>query len=269
MESAITLWQFLLQLLLDQKHEHLICWTSNDGEFKLLKAEEVAKLWGLRKNKTNMNYDKLSRALRYYYDKLIPEYLEMGREKKIVENVCKTLQKASENNPLGRFGVQQMATGLCLGAEGLTRASLQAFGPGCSLETCGMTLPKESQIGARHPSACAPARLPAASRKGSKVPSPSGPIPTASPATAPPAGEGPLINIPLSVEREPGGDKTPHPARSSRGPRGGGKMPLTSCSLGFSGGVGAPGAAGRGALRSRPGENLEGRLALQLYSARE
>ncbi|XP_030179302.1 ETS domain-containing protein Elk-3 isoform X3 [Lynx canadensis] len=69
MESAITLWQFLLQLLLDQKHEHLICWTSSDGEFKLLKAEEVAKLWGLRKNKTNMNYDKLSRALRYYYDK--------------------------------------------------------------------------------------------------------------------------------------------------------------------------------------------------------
>uniref|UniRef100_A0A8C8VWU2 ELK3, member of ETS oncogene family n=1 Tax=Peromyscus maniculatus bairdii TaxID=230844 RepID=A0A8C8VWU2_PERMB len=71
MESAITLWQFLLHLLLDQKHEHLICWTSNDGEFKLLKAEEVAKLWGLRKNKTNMNYDKLSRALRYYYDKNI------------------------------------------------------------------------------------------------------------------------------------------------------------------------------------------------------
>ncbi|XP_040836417.1 ETS domain-containing protein Elk-3 [Ochotona curzoniae] len=71
MESAITLWQFLLQLLLDHKHEHLICWTSNDGEFKLLKAEEVAKLWGLRKNKTNMNYDKLSRALRYYYDKNI------------------------------------------------------------------------------------------------------------------------------------------------------------------------------------------------------
>ncbi|XP_070784936.1 ETS domain-containing protein Elk-3 [Enoplosus armatus] len=71
MESSITLWQFLLQLLVDQSHKHLICWTSNDGEFKLLKSEEVAKLWGLRKNKTNMNYDKLSRALRYYYDKNI------------------------------------------------------------------------------------------------------------------------------------------------------------------------------------------------------
>uniref|UniRef100_A0A667WZ66 ETS transcription factor ELK3 n=1 Tax=Myripristis murdjan TaxID=586833 RepID=A0A667WZ66_9TELE len=69
MESSITLWQFLLQLLLDQSHKHLICWTSSDGEFKLLRSEEVAKLWGLRKNKTNMNYDKLSRALRYYYDK--------------------------------------------------------------------------------------------------------------------------------------------------------------------------------------------------------
>ncbi|XP_068443053.1 ETS domain-containing protein Elk-3 [Clinocottus analis] len=71
MESSITLWQFLLQLLIDQSHKHLICWTSNDGEFKLLKSEDVAKLWGLRKNKTNMNYDKLSRALRYYYDKNI------------------------------------------------------------------------------------------------------------------------------------------------------------------------------------------------------
>ncbi|XP_051889729.1 ETS domain-containing protein Elk-3 isoform X2 [Pristis pectinata] len=80
MESAITLWQFLLQLLLDQKHEHLICWTSNDGEFKLLKAEEVAKLWGLRKNKTNMNYDKLSRALRYYYDKMDPLTPDSSRD---------------------------------------------------------------------------------------------------------------------------------------------------------------------------------------------
>uniref|UniRef100_W5NBC2 ETS transcription factor ELK1 n=1 Tax=Lepisosteus oculatus TaxID=7918 RepID=W5NBC2_LEPOC len=71
MDPSITLWQFLLHLLEDQSHRHLISWTSSDGEFKLLDAEEVARLWGLRKNKTNMNYDKLSRALRYYYDKNI------------------------------------------------------------------------------------------------------------------------------------------------------------------------------------------------------
>ncbi|XP_029467736.1 ETS domain-containing protein Elk-1 [Rhinatrema bivittatum] len=71
MDPSVTLWQFLLQLLEEQSNEHLISWTSNDGEFKLVDAEEVARLWGLRKNKTNMNYDKLSRALRYYYDKNI------------------------------------------------------------------------------------------------------------------------------------------------------------------------------------------------------
>ncbi|KAK1799974.1 hypothetical protein P4O66_006120, partial [Electrophorus voltai] len=71
MDSSVTLWQFLLQLLLDPSNDQLICWTNEDGEFKLLQAEEVAKLWGARKNKPSMNYDKLSRALRYYYDKNI------------------------------------------------------------------------------------------------------------------------------------------------------------------------------------------------------
>uniref|UniRef100_A0A8B9PPH7 ETS transcription factor ELK4 n=1 Tax=Apteryx owenii TaxID=8824 RepID=A0A8B9PPH7_APTOW len=69
MDSAITLWQFLLQLLQEPQNKNIICWTSNDGEFKLLQAEEVARLWGIRKNKPSMNYDKLSRALRYYYVK--------------------------------------------------------------------------------------------------------------------------------------------------------------------------------------------------------
>ena len=71
MDSAITLWQFLLQLLQKPQNKHMICWTSNDGQFKLLQAEEVARLWGIRKNKPNMNYDKLSRALRYYYVKVV------------------------------------------------------------------------------------------------------------------------------------------------------------------------------------------------------
>uniref|UniRef100_A0A0E9UUR1 ETS domain-containing protein n=1 Tax=Anguilla anguilla TaxID=7936 RepID=A0A0E9UUR1_ANGAN len=38
-------------------------------EFKLIEPEEVARLWGMQKNRPAMNYDKLSRSLRYYYEK--------------------------------------------------------------------------------------------------------------------------------------------------------------------------------------------------------
>ena len=64
----IQLWQFLLELLTDHHYMHIISWVGDYGEFKLKDAEMVANLWGQRKGKPHMNYDKLSRALRYYYD---------------------------------------------------------------------------------------------------------------------------------------------------------------------------------------------------------
>ena len=69
-DSNVTLWEFLLELLLDEESQNLISWTNYEGEFRLHQSEEVARLWGLRKKRNNMNYDKLSRALRYYYDKV-------------------------------------------------------------------------------------------------------------------------------------------------------------------------------------------------------
>lgn len=64
----IQLWQFLLELLTDKTRRSVIHWIGSEGEFKFADPDMVAKLWGNRKNKPNMNYEKLTRALRYYYD---------------------------------------------------------------------------------------------------------------------------------------------------------------------------------------------------------
>ncbi|XDV40724.1 hypothetical protein PO909_009746 [Leuciscus waleckii] len=69
--GQIQLWQFLLELLSDSNNSAIITWEGTNGEFKMTDPDEVAKRWGERKSKPNMNYDKLSRALRYYYDKNI------------------------------------------------------------------------------------------------------------------------------------------------------------------------------------------------------
>ena len=65
--GQIQLWQFLLELLTDKDHRNKIHWIGEEGEFEFEYPEAVARLWGIRKNKPGMNYDKLSRALRYYH----------------------------------------------------------------------------------------------------------------------------------------------------------------------------------------------------------
>ncbi|XP_048861304.1 protein C-ets-1 isoform X3 [Brienomyrus brachyistius] len=69
--GPIQLWQFLLELLTDKSCQTFISWTGDGWEFKLSDPDEVARRWGKRKNKPKMNYEKLSRGLRYYYDKNI------------------------------------------------------------------------------------------------------------------------------------------------------------------------------------------------------
>ena len=64
------LWDFLQQLLNDsqQRYTSYITWKDKDtGVFKIVDPAGLAKLWGIQKNHLSMNYDKMSRALRYYY----------------------------------------------------------------------------------------------------------------------------------------------------------------------------------------------------------
>ncbi|XP_040513241.1 ETS domain-containing transcription factor ERF-like, partial [Gallus gallus] len=67
----IQLWHFILELLRQERYRHVIAWQGDYGEFVIKDPDEVARLWGARKCKPHMNYDKLSRALRYYYNKRI------------------------------------------------------------------------------------------------------------------------------------------------------------------------------------------------------
>lgn len=73
--GSLQLWQFLLRLLESKPNNgDIIEWTRrSSAEFKLLNPEEVARLWGISKNRPTMNYDKLSRSLRYYYERGIME----------------------------------------------------------------------------------------------------------------------------------------------------------------------------------------------------
>lgn len=67
-KNIVHLWEFLLELLAEENCRSLITWIRKDfGEFKLQNPEGVAKRWGMLKGKQGMNYGKLSRALRYYY----------------------------------------------------------------------------------------------------------------------------------------------------------------------------------------------------------
>ena len=65
--GPIQLWQFLLEQLTDSRCQSFIAWTGNGWEFKLSDPDEVARRWGMRKNKPKMNYEKLSRGLRYVH----------------------------------------------------------------------------------------------------------------------------------------------------------------------------------------------------------
>lgn len=68
--NTLHLWEFLLELLEDERYEPLISWTRKEaGEFKIKRQEDVAHKWGRLKQRASMNYDKLSRSLRYYYHK--------------------------------------------------------------------------------------------------------------------------------------------------------------------------------------------------------
>ncbi|XP_054476466.1 ETS homologous factor [Anoplopoma fimbria] len=75
------LWEFIRDILLNpERNPGLIKWEDRtEGVFRFLKSEAVALLWGKKKNNSSMTYEKLSRAMRYYYKREILERVDGRR----------------------------------------------------------------------------------------------------------------------------------------------------------------------------------------------
>ncbi|XP_061583960.1 ETS-related transcription factor Elf-3 [Cololabis saira] len=75
------LWEFIRDILTNpEKNQGLMKWEDRrEGVFKFLKSEAVAQMWGQKKKNSSMTYEKLSRAMRYYYKREILERVDGRR----------------------------------------------------------------------------------------------------------------------------------------------------------------------------------------------
>ncbi|KAK6027148.1 Ets-domain protein [Ostertagia ostertagi] len=80
--GTVHLWHFIRELLDHPNKQYGSCvrWVDRDeGTFKIESSHHLARFWGQRKNRAQMNYDKLSRSLRQYYKKgLLCDLLIVG-----------------------------------------------------------------------------------------------------------------------------------------------------------------------------------------------
>ncbi|XP_008284349.1 transcription factor ETV7 isoform X2 [Stegastes partitus] len=62
------LWDYVYQLLCDDRYQEYIRWEEPERlVFRVVDPNGLARLWGNHKNRDNMTYEKMSRALRHYY----------------------------------------------------------------------------------------------------------------------------------------------------------------------------------------------------------
>lgn len=70
LHTGLHLWEFLMEILLTNEYQPILKWTDKEnGVFKIVDSEALARFWGEYRRKPKMNYDKMSRAIRYYYGK--------------------------------------------------------------------------------------------------------------------------------------------------------------------------------------------------------
>jgi len=116
------LWDFLQQLLNDasQRYTSYIAWKNKEtGVFKIVDPSGLARLWGIQKNHLSMNYDKMSRALRYYYrvnilrkvqgERHCYQFLRNPSELKSIKNISLLRQQMEAQAAAQQIATQQAA----------------------------------------------------------------------------------------------------------------------------------------------------------------